>query len=287
MSYKNLLRITLLLLTSLSTYLTIRSISFLMLTFNTLWNETRWLAVIYIVAIIAVFSIPIGLLIHSLTKDRRQKKRQQVTIDRKIEQVEQQLQSLSESDAVAQDDRVQLAITGLRGCGKSALCKALLDRKAEIPATASGSNTLHLHLLESSPLGSNFPQNRDYIAQFKDAAIVIFMVTMDLTEHELHAINLVRESHGIVLIALNKIDTLSQHSKVETMDLLRERLGDHIKADDIVAISCDPMHRTRIKVDARGNEQAVDVPQDVDLDDLLARLDYYAERLGYRHLTTV
>lgn len=281
MSFKNLTRICLALLVSACTYLSIRSVSFLMLTFNELWQETRWLAVIYVLVIAVVVAIPLTLLFRrwwqarEVAKSNKRVNAAEIAA-KEAEKVEQRLRKLSEAEAAIPTTGLKIAVLGTARSGKSAVIQHLSNMHNDIGG-------MPCHFVEAT-IGTDADLNRDTLRQVHEATMVILVVTQDLMSYEHDVLVQAAEDFSILLVVMNKADVWNTDDVAELLAQIRQRTEGIVNEDDIVDAKAAPLPKNRIVIDTEGNEDFTEFQPDPDLKDLRRRLIHYAKQFGYTGL---
>lgn len=170
--------------------------------------------------------------------------------------------------------KIQLAVVGVAGVGKSSLVRALASpRPGERPA-------LTVALAEAASFDTADAANaRAAIAR---ADGVLLVLDQDIRSYEHAVIEPALATDKPVLVALNKADRLAGRAREEVLGALRERLGAVLGTDMIFATAAQPGPRLQVVVHPDGREEQREVAATPDVAQALAALDRLAATGGYR-----
>jgi GTP-binding protein Era len=92
------------------------------------------------------------------------------------------------------------------------------------------------------------------------ADLIVFVVAEDLTATARRALVELREVGKPIVVALNKVDLLSEEEQASILAAIRERLDGVVPPEDVVAIAAAPIVREKVdgRVEARRGEPRVE-----------------------------
>ncbi|NJO20952.1 MAG: DUF697 domain-containing protein [Spirulinaceae cyanobacterium RM2_2_10] len=78
------------------------------------------------------------------------------------------------------------------------------------------------------------------VRQALTADLILFVVAGDLTDSELHVLQVLRDARAPLLVIFNKLDQYAPSEQVDVLQQLRQRLASWLPAADVVAAAADP-----------------------------------------------
>lgn len=193
-----------------------------------------------------------------------------------------------------QKGELHVAVFGRVSTGKSALCNALLGRKAFEVGVLHGTTVQSGHqaldeashaglvLIDTPGINELDGEAREKLAYevAEVSDLVVFVVDGDFTREELDALHALADTHRPLLVALNKRDRYSDEELDRLLAHLRQQSAGMVQAENVVAVAALPAPMRTMHVDARGRETEETQPQTPDVDSLRQRLKEIAEREG-------
>lgn len=175
--------------------------------------------------------------------------------------------------------RLEVAVYGLINAGKSSLINALSGTSArptgpiggttrevgevgwrEIDAEVDG---FDVRLLDTPGLEEVGDDVRSSLAReaATRADLIVFVVAEDLTATARRALVELREVGKPIVVALNKVDLLSEIEQASILAAIRGRLEGVVPPEDVVAIAAAPIVREKVgpRIEARRGEPRVEV----------------------------
>ncbi|NEP01195.1 MAG: DUF697 domain-containing protein [Symploca sp. SIO2E9] len=146
------------------------------------------------------------------------------------EQVAQLLTDLNRQE-------IKLAITGGKGCGKTALGQLLASdwlphQQQSLSLTETPA------LFEINDTGFDVQAKVEQLSNCSD--LVLFVTAGDLTDTELQILQQLAAVKQRILLILNKQDQYLPTAKVLILQQLRQRVGEILKAEDVISVASSP-----------------------------------------------
>lgn len=193
-----------------------------------------------------------------------------------------------------QHSEIHIAAFGRVGTGKSSLLNALLGRQVFSTSPLHGEtqyqqrsqwasvNSDHIVLIDTPGIDELKGEAREEMATSvaRISDIVLMVCEGDLTETEFRAVRSLAGRKRPLLLILNKSDRYGKGELDSLLEQLRDRCGDFIEADSILAACADPRPEKVIRIDESGNEHPEKRPRDPDISELKARLWNILEKEG-------
>lgn len=146
---------------------------------------------------------------------------------------EQVAQLLTELDR----QEIKLAITGGKGCGKTAL-RQLLASDWLPQQQHNLSLTETPALFESNDTGLDAQATAEQVINCSD--LVLFVTAGDLTDTELQILQQLAAAKQRTILILNKEDQYLPASRVLILQQLRQRIREILKAEDVISVASSP-----------------------------------------------
>ena len=199
--------------------------------------------------------------------------------------------------ADAQQRRFHVVIFGTGSAGKTSLINAMLGREvgkteATIGTTEHGEN--HVYTLDDvdgvviltdtpglSEIGvGGVQREREARELAARADLLLFILDHDLIRSEQVPMTALIRQGKRSIVALNKVDRLTEPDQLAIVSKLRERLRGLVKSEDIVSISAAPRPTPVRVIDAEGRVTTVYEPEPANLDALHVRLAAILDQEG-------
>jgi small GTP-binding protein len=206
-------------------------------------------------------------------------------------------QEFAEMEAISeklQHSEIHIAAFGRVGTGKSSLLNALLGRKVFSTSPLHGEtqfqqrshwdsvNSDHVVLIDTPGIdeleGEAREEMANSVARISD--IVLMVCEGDLTETEFRAVRSLAGRKRPLLLVLNKSDRYGVSELGSLLEHLRERCGEFIETENILAANADPRPELIIRIDEAGNEHPAERPRPPDINELKTRLWDILEKEG-------
>lgn len=182
--------------------------------------------------------------------------------DQEKELLRKDLQQLRQMSEKLTRGRIEIVVFGEISTGKSAMINALVGRDVTAVDVQGGWTKEIWHvawdgagyripgladsevvLIDTPGLNEVGGQVRADMARESAARadLILFVTDSDLNETEFSALTMLAATNKPLIVVLNKIDLYSPEQRERLFEVLRkDRLGDIVDADDIVATAADP-----------------------------------------------
>ena len=206
-------------------------------------------------------------------------------------------QEFAEIEAISeklQHSEIHIAAFGRVGTGKSSLLNALLGREVFSTSPLHGEtrtqqrshwdsvNSDHVVLIDTPGIDELEGEAREELARSvaRISDIVLMVCEGDLTETEFTAVRSLAGRKRPLLLVLNKSDRYGTGELDSLVEHLRDRCSEFIEPDNILTASAAPRPEQIIRIDAAGQEHALERPRKPDIKNLRARLWNILEKEG-------
>ena len=206
-------------------------------------------------------------------------------------------QEFAEIEAISeklQHSEIHIAAFGRVGTGKSSLLNALLGREVFSTSPLHGEtrtqqrshwdsvNSDHVVLIDTPGIDELEGEAREELARSvaRISDIVLMVCEGDLTETEFTAVRSLAGRKLPLLLVLNKSDRYGTGELDSLVEHLRDRCSQFIEPDNILTASAAPRPEQIIRIDAAGQEHALERPRKPDIKNLRARLWNILEKEG-------
>lgn len=206
-------------------------------------------------------------------------------------------QEFAEIEAISeklQHGEIHIAAFGRVGTGKSSLLNALLGRKVFSTSPLHGEtrtqqrslwdsfNFDHVVLIDTPGIDELEGESREEMARSvtRISDIILMVCEGDLTETEFRAVRDLAGRQRPLLLVLNKSDRYGASDLGVLLDHLRQRCGQFVEPDNILAVSADPRPEQIIRINEAGQEHSDQRPRKPDINNLRARLWSILEKEG-------
>jgi small GTP-binding protein len=194
-----------------------------------------------------------------------------------------------EIDAISsklRNSEIHIAAFGRVGVGKSSLLNALLRKKAFSTSALHGetrgeermawrsSEEGNIVFIDTPGIDELDGETRAEMAHrvCRRADIVLMVCEADLTRSELQSLQTLIRSGKATLLVLNKADRYSEQETSLLLQRLRERCGDFLPPDRVIATCAAPRPQAVIHVDSSGRETEATREADADIGELKSYL---------------
>ncbi len=185
-----------------------------------------------------------------------------------------------------QHGHLHIAVFGRVSTGKSSLLNALIGESkfAVSPLHGETKNTsmqewseveaAGVFLIDTPGLDEAGGEDREEMARevAHRSDLVIFVLDGDITDSELHSLQMMLEQGRPVVVALNKSDLYTTHELEDLLVAIRSKTKGLVQAADILAVAAEPRPQAVIEIDNDGVETTTSRDRAIDVDHLRARL---------------
>lgn len=197
----------------------------------------------------------------ALLEDKRLSSHSRARLHEDYQQLQRLLDKLNQG-------HIHVAVFGRVSVGKSALLNALAG-KAVFATSVLHGHTKHsaqtlwqaydsggVYLLDTPGIDEIDGSERSQIAEnvARQADVILFVVDGDMTDIEYDALFALHQDTQPVIVVLNKADQLSPNDRERLLTHLRQRVGDMIAPEFVVAASAAPDAYTQIRLADDGSE---------------------------------
>jgi small GTP-binding protein len=206
-------------------------------------------------------------------------------------------QEFAEIEAISeklQHGEIHIAAFGRVGTGKSSILNALLGREIFSTSPLHGEtkiqqrsqwdsvNSDHVVLIDTPGIDELDGETREELARSiaRISDIVLLVCEGDLTETEFWAARDLAGRNRPLLLVLNKSDRYGEGELDSLLNHLRDRCGEFIEPNDVLAASADPRPEQVIRIDEAGQEHSFERARKPDIDGLKRHLWNILEKQG-------
>ena len=192
--------------------------------------------------------------------------------------------SIAKLESKLETESLEIVAFGTISSGKSSLLNALAGREMfrtdPVGGTTVDRNEVpwpgndRVTLVDTPGLAEVQGEDRAArsAAAANDADLVLLVVDGPLKDYEVALLRRLGQMEKRVLVCLNKEDWFSPDDRQRLVAQIIEQVTPTVRADDVVTVQARPATRSRVRVLPDGTETTEEVPTEIDIEPLAARM---------------